>query len=479
MLLSSFGYLVFLSLVALLYYSVPNNKKYLVLLSGSLFFVGWLSINILAFTLIFITLNYVFGIVLYRNIDKPFKRKLFLLFISVNILILAFYKYINFFIDNINALLSLIPTGHELKYIDVIIPVGISYYTFQSIGYLIRISRGNEKAEKNFGIFALLLMFFPKFLAGPVERSNHFIPQIKELNSFNYPVVIAGLKLFLLGLFKKVVIGDNLAGLINHVYAYPDTYQGLSLILTMFLQTIQLYADFSGYTDMALGSAKVLGIDLLPNFQRPFMSKNITELWRRWHMSLSLWCNDYIFKPIMIRYRKLGNRAAVYAVFVTFFIIGIWHGANWTFVVLGLLQGIAITYEFYTKRYRARIKKKMPSVVATWLSRFITFTYFSFSLIFFNSPSLTEAFQFINKMFFQFDSHLTGYFVEMNIVDFLIAMISFAALLVYEVIQENGYPVEKWFSARPVYFRWSVYYILILLTFVYNTNENTFVYLQF
>ena len=173
MLLSSFGYLVFLSVVALLYYSVPSNKKYLVLLLGSLFFVGWLSINILVFTLIFAILNYIFGIVLYKNINKPFKRKLFLLFITINILILAFYKYINFFIDNINALLSFIPEIHPLGYIDVIIPVGISYYTFQSIGYLIRISRGNEKAENNFGVFALLLLFFPKFLAGPVERSNH------------------------------------------------------------------------------------------------------------------------------------------------------------------------------------------------------------------------------------------------------------------------------------------------------------------
>ncbi len=479
MLLSSFGYLVFIFIVSIIYYSVPNKQKYLVLVLGSFFFVGWLSINILAFTLIYTILNYIFGIIFYKNIDKPYRRKLFLFFIFVNISILAFYKYINFFIENINNILLLSPHSQELKYLDIAIPVGISYYTFQSIGYLIRINRGNEKSENNFGIFALIIMFFPKFLSGPIERSNHFRPQIKNLKSFDYSIIISGLKLFLLGMFKKVVIGDNLSGIINHVYTFPDTYQGLSLLFTMLLQPIQLYADFSGYTDMALGSAKVFGIDLLPNFKRPFMSRNITELWRRWHMSLSLWCNDYIFKPIMIRYRKLGSKAAIFAVFATFLIIGIWHGANWTYVILGLLQGIAITYEFYTKKIRHKILKKFPVTFSLWLSRLITFVYFSFSLIFFYSNSVDSAVQFIIKMIFHFDTRLSGYYIEMNIVDFLIAIFSFFGLFLYEVVQENGYPIERWFANKPIYFRWGVYYILILLIFIYNTNENTFVYLQF
>ncbi|RLD73288.1 MAG: hypothetical protein DRJ10_17990, partial [Bacteroidetes bacterium] len=438
-----------------------------------------ISLKVLGFTLLFASINYFLGIAIEKSKEKQKGNRMFWISISLNIGILAFYKYINFIFENLNYLLDFLPDQPQIPYLSIIIPIGISYYTFQILGYLIRINRGQEKAQTNYINLVTYLIFFPKFLSGPVERSNHFFPQaVKEIN-FNNDNISAGIRLFIWGMFKKVVIADNLVAPILLIYNDVHSFSGLPLLVTLFLQTIHLYYDFSGYTDMALGSAKIFGIDLIDNFKRPLFSKSVGELWRRWHISLSSWCNDFIYTPFIIKYRKMGNKAMILGIFLTFFVIGIWHGANWTFVVLGILQGIAISYEFYTKRTRLRIASKLPTKLVVALSRIFTFIFFSFSLVFFNSHSIGDAWYFITHLFVDFNFKLSGnnFILEHN--QFILAILTFIVLFIIEVYQEKGILTEKYFLNKPRWFRWAGYYILIIFIYLNIGNQDTFVYLQF
>ena len=479
MLFNSFYYFVFLGIVFILYYAVGNKLKWLILLIASLFFIGTIAPNLIIFTLLFTVINYFFGIALFNIKNKPLRIKVFWLGIFINVGILAFYKYINFLIENVNFLLTLFPENPSIPYISVIIPVGISYYTFQALGYLIRINRGAEKPEKDFIKFATFLTFFPKFLAGPVERSNHFFPQANSKIEFKSENVTIGLRLFLWGMFKKVVIGNNLVAPIFGVYDDLYQFSGIPLITVLLIQAIHIYCDFSGYTDMALGSAKILGINLIDNFNRPFLAKNVGDFWRRWHISLSAWCNDFIFSPFIVKYRKMGNKALVYGIFITFFVIGIWHGANWTFVILGVLQAIAIIYEFFTKRKRIQIAGKLNTKFVVATSRIITYLFFSFSLIFFNAHSIQDAWYFITHLFIGIEFQLVGHDFIYKKGDFILAMAAFAIISVLEIFQEKGIDTTKIFLDKPKWVRWVGYYFMIILIYYYSGGQEAFVYLQF
>jgi len=479
MLFNSFYYYILLLVVFLIYYSVNNKIKWIVLFLASLFFIGYIAPKLILFTLIFVVVNYFLGIAIQEIKKNALRITVFWIGISANIGVLAFYKYINFLFENLNFLLNLFPSQPSIPLLDIVIPVGISYYTFQSLGYIIRINRKAEKAERNFIVFATFLMFFPKFLSGPVERSNHFFPQSQANIEFKAENVSAGFRLFLWGMFKKVVIGNSLAGPVTMVYNDVHNYSGIPLLTVMFIQTIHLYCDFSGYTDMALGSAKIFGINLIDNFNRPFFAKNVGEFWRRWHISLSSWCNDFIFSPFIVKYRKMGNTAAIIGIFLSFFVIGIWHGANWTFIFLGILQGIAISYEFYSKRKRLQIASKLPPKFVVVTSRLITFLFFCFTLIFFNSQSIQDSWYFITHFFSNLKFQLTGYDFIYEKGKFVMALGVFSLIIILEYFQEKGKDVLGYFLSKPLYVRWIGYYTLILFIYYYSGGEETFVYLQF
>ena len=479
MLFNSFYYFLFLGMLLVIYYAVQYRFRNLILLLASLFFIGYIAPQLIIFTLLFSVLNYFTGLGLVAIKTKQKRKRLFWFAVYLDIGILAFYKYINFISENINVVLGLFPSQPEIPYLSIIIPVGISYYTFQALGYIIRINRGSEQPEKNFIKFALYLTFFPKFLAGPVERSNHFFPQLQKPILFNSENVSAGGRLFLWGLFKKVVIGNNLAAPVMTVYGDVHEYSGFPLLMVFIVQVIHLYCDFSGYTDMALGSARLFGIKLADNFNRPFFAKNVGEFWRRWHLSLSSWCNDFIFSPFIVKYRKMGQKAAIIGIFLTFFVIGIWHGANWTFVVLGILQGIAISYEFYTKRKRIQIASKLPAKFVTFTSRLITFVFFCFTLVFFNSQNISDAAYFITHLFSNFELKMTGHGLVYEKLNFGIALAAFLVLFIIEYYQEKGVDLVKWFLNRSRIIRWSGYYLLIIMIYYFSSSDSTFVYLKF
>jgi alginate O-acetyltransferase complex protein AlgI len=472
----SLNYFVLLITVFILFYFVKDRHKYLVLFIASILFIILISPELAIFSLIFTIVNYFSGLFLGRFKPKPVARRLiFWLSIFIDLGLLVYFKYVNLFIDVFNSLLLWNEGGIKLSYLDVVIPVGISYYTFQSLGYLIRVYRGNENSEQNFVKFGLFLLFFPKFLSGPIERSNHFFPQIENPGNFNYDLVIQGLRLFLWGAFKKIVIANNLYEPVSRIYNDVHSYTGNQLLFVMIIQSVYLYTEFSGYTDMALGSARLFGIDLIDNFNRPFLAKSITAFWKRWHISLTTWCTDFIFYPSILRFRRWGKAASVAGVFLTFFIIGIWHGSKWTYIVLGLLQGAAIVYEFYTKSIRMRLAGILPEWVANSISRIIVFLYFSFSLIFFFSSSIGDAWYFISHLFYNFEFAVSGYAHPIC----LVALILFVLLFLTEMLNERGTNLNLLFLRQKRWVRWSGYYVLIALIYFFNSEIATFVYMKF
>jgi D-alanyl-lipoteichoic acid acyltransferase DltB (MBOAT superfamily) len=442
-------------------------------------FIATFSLKFLLFAFTFTVINYFFGIWLCKYRETPQRVKIFWTVVLSDIAALAFFKYINFLIENIDYLVGFFSPSIDIPYLNILIPLGISYYTFQALGYLIRINRRAENAENNFIYFANYMMFFPKFLAGPVERSNLFLPQARAGVNFDADPVSAGLRLFLWGMFKKVVIGDNLSGPVYLLYNNLENYTGISLMVVFLLQAVHLYADFSGYTDMALGIARVFGLKLTPNFNRPFFATSVGEFWRRWHISLSSWCNDFIFAPFIVKYRRYGQKAAIAGIFITFFVIGIWHGPNWTFVVLGVLQGIAISYEFITKRKRLLIASKLNPSMVKFVSRMLIYLFFSFTLVFFNAKNIADAWYFISHLFVNVEFKFSGNRLIFDTPGFLVAMFAFAIVFLSEALQEKGTDMKSKFLKQPRWVRWFGYYTLMALIFYYSGAGNAFVYLKF
>ncbi len=480
MLLLSFGYLIFLLMVIVTYYVVSDKYKIYVLFFTSLVFIAWFSIGVAFFSLLFTIINYFWGIALENYKNKPaLKNKIFWIAIAADISILALFKYFDVYLNEINSLFFDSGIYVESPYIKVMIPLGISYYTFQCLGYLIRIDRGSEKPEYDFAAFATYLLFFPKFLAGPVERSNHFFPQLKKLGNPDMHQINPGLRLFLWGLFKKVVIADTLYGAVSKVYENVHQFSGLQLFTVLIIATIYIYCDFSGYTDMALGSAKLFGINLIDNFNRPFLSKNVSEFWRRWHISLSSWCNDFIYNPFIIKFRRFGNVAVTTGIFLTFFIVGIWHGPNLTFVILGLLQAIAIIYEFYTKKYRLKFASRFKKSTVNTLSRLIVFFYMAFSMVFFFSNTVSDAGYFISHIFSNLHFGAAQFNFISNQPQFFFALFCFLIIFIIEIFNEKGKKILSLFLQQPVWVQWFSYLVCIVLVFVFYSGIETFYYMRF
>lgn len=471
-------YFLFIAITFLFYYSVANQYRLYVLCLASIVFAAVFSLEAALFALLFAVANYYSGILLERFYNQTaVRRKLFWGIVFFDVGILSFFKYEHFFAESINSLYAVFHVC--ISQLVPLIPIGLSYFTFQALGYVIRINRRSEKAERNFAAFVTYLLFFPKFLSGPVERSNHFLPQIRQKAELEWNTVFRGLRLFLWGLFKKVVIADGLYGPLSQVYQHVHAYTGLSLVIVLLFQTIYIYADFSGYTDMALGSAKLFGINLGDNFNRPFLARSVSEYWKRWHISLSSWCNDFIYNPFIVKYRRFGNGAAIPGLFLTFFIVGIWHGANMTFVVLGLLQGIAIVYEYYTRRFRIKQASRFRKKPVETISRLLVFLFMSVSMVFFFSNSTADAWYFISHLFtgIHFDWSVTA-FIDKKTA-FIFALFFFAVMFTCEVFIERGKDLLAIYLEQPGWIRWAGYLACLLAICLSGSKAIPFYYMRF
>ena len=474
-------FFVFLVSVLFIYYSIPDKYRVYVLCLSSIIFIAGFSIVVAIFSLTFTLLNYFLGIFLEKISKKEHsvKNRFFWFCILVDVAILAFFKYFNSHFEEINSLFFSSGFYSDFSYLSIMIPIGISYYTFQCLGYLIRIDRGSEKAERNFAVFSTYLLFFPKFLAGPVERSNHFFPQLFKPSNFDRNNIVNGSRLFLWGLFKKVVIADILYLPVSKVYSSLHAFSGISLLIVLIVQTIYIYCDFSGYTDMALGISKMFGINLIDNFNRPFLAKNISDFWRRWHISLSSWCNDFIYNPFIVKFRRFGNTAVILGIFLTFFIVGIWHGDKLTFVILGILQGIAIVYEFYTKRKRLKIASNFKKATVNTFSRILVFLYMAFSMVFFFSNSIGDAWYFLSHLFskIQVNSKAMDFITEKP--QFLFALLCFIILFIVEIYNEKGKILLNVFLNLPQWIKGISYLAMMLLIWAFSSHFYPFYYMRF
>lgn len=400
MLFNSTEFLIFFPLVTVLYFLLPFKFRWVLLLGASCFFYMFFKpvyILILFFTII---IDYFAGIYLEKITDLQ-KRKWFLIAsLIANIGVLAIFKYYNFFNENITEFAQFFGFKNHLPYLNILLPIGLSFHTFQAMSYTIEVYRGNQKAEKHFGIYALYVMFYPQLVAGPIERPQNILNQFHVKHNFNYKNAVNGLNLIAFGFFKKVVIADRLSVYVNQIYGDIDHASTISVLIACVFFSIQIYCDFSGYTDIARGTARFMGFELLLNFNRPYLSKSIGEFWSRWHISLSTWFRDYLYIPLG------GNRKGTTTwyrnLIIVFLVSGLWHGANWTFIVWGALHAAYIVFELVTKSSRKSLFAKLnineEGVFIKYFYRTIVFTAVTFAWIFFRAPNMHDALQIISKI---------------------------------------------------------------------------------
>ncbi|MDB5097070.1 MAG: poly(beta-D-mannuronate) O-acetylase [Cyanobacteria bacterium RYN_339] len=475
MLFNSWQFLLFFPLVTAIYFALPHRARWGWLLAASCwFYMAFVPayILILAFT---IAVDYAAGIAIGGAQGR--RRRIYLYAsLAANLGVLACFKYFNFANANLAALAGRLHWNYPVAALGILLPIGLSFHVFQSLSYTIEVYRGNQAPERHLGIFALYVMFYPQLVAGPIERPQNLLYQFREPHAFDAERVGAGLKRMLWGLVKKVVIADRLAMVVNAVYAQPTQYHGLPLLLATVFFTFQIYCDFSGYSDIALGAAEVMGFRLMENFKQPYGARSVAEFWTRWHVSLSTWFRDYLYIPLG------GNRVPPWRwalnILAVFMVSGLWHGANWTFVVWGGLHGGYLVVERACQSLWP-VSVRLPAAVGTC----ITFALVAFAWIFFRAPSLEAAWYIAGHLLQGLPHQLAGPhavaealrgLIQRNIV---LGVLGIGLLLAVE----RGRPWGGGFGfARVRALEWGTCYGLILALIVYGVYENqSFIYFQF
>lgn len=494
MLFNSFDFLVFFPIVVLLFYVIPKKTRYIWLLICSYYFyMCWnakYAILIAASTLI----TWVAGLLISKYKDIRVKKGIVATSLICNLSILFVFKYLDFAIININRILSYANIELINNPFDIVLPVGISFYTFQALGYTIDVYRGKVEAEKNPLRYALFVSFFPQLVAGPIERSGNLLKQLKKIDSekmWNYNNAVEGVILILWGLFLKMVIADRISIFVNEVFLNIYAYGTIELVLGVIAFSIQIYCDFSGYSTIAIGAAKVLGFELTENFNVPYFSTGIKEFWRRWHISLSTWFKDYLYIPLG------GNRCSkirnYFNLMVTFLVSGLWHGAAWTFVVWGGLHGLYQILEDFLKPVGEKLTKVLKvntQVFSYKLGQIlITFGLTSFAWIFFRAESIDQAFYYINRMFTKwnpwviFDQSL--YTLGLDVVEMNVLIIAVVCLVLVDIMKyKKDISISQFLMKQNLWFRWAVMLFLILAVLVYGKygvdfDSSKFIYFDF
>ncbi len=471
MLFNTIDFVFFLPIVIILYYALPHKYRWVLLLIASYYFYMCWKVEYI-FLIIFSTLiDYFSGLQMGKKKDKKKRLPYLILSLLTNLGLLFTFKYFNFFSDSINFAFQKINLAYQIPLINVLLPVGISFYTFQTLSYSIDVYLGKQKAEKHLGYFALYVSFFPQLVAGPIERFSRLTPQLKAKHQFTYNNLANGLRLILYGLFIKMVIADNLSGLVDQVYKSPETYNSIDIITAVFLYSFQIYSDFYGYSIIAIGSALIMGIKIMDNFQTPYLAKNIAEFWQRWHISLSTWFRDYLYYPMG------GNRVEyarwIFNIFVVFIVSGIWHGANWTFIIWGALYGVVYLAEKITNDTFG-LQKSYPAYSFGHLFLALkTFIFVSLIWIFFRSQSFMEAIDIFKYM---------GSNFHINIDHLVIPKVTWIMLSIFilsDILLYNK-RFDSWIGSFPFPIRWGIYSLLIFFILIFSGVENfPFIYFQF
>ena len=483
MLFNSIDFAVFLPIVFAIYWLIPKDKirlQNLLLLAASYVFYGWWDWRFLSLIVISSSVDFIVGIALHRQQVQLRRKSLLLISLFVNLGLLGFFKYYNFFAENFVSAFTFFGGSFEVSRLNIILPVGISFYTFQTLSYTIDIYRKKLAPTREVIDFFAFVSFFPQLVAGPIERASNLLPQFRRSREFNYANAVDGLRQILWGLFKKIVVADNCAVLVNLVFANYTEYSGSTLLLAAVLFAFQIYCDFSGYSDIATGTARLFGFNLMQNFAFPYFSRDIAEFWRRWHISLSSWFRDYLYIPLG------GSRGTQWKtirnIFAIFLVSGFWHGANWTFIVWGLLHALYFMPLQIFKQNRKNLEpidstKVLPSLKESF-NIATTFFLVVLAWIFFRAENVSMAFDYIAGVFsFSFFS-----LPEINVTKLMLPLIILIGVEWVNRHETHGFklvkfPIKKMSDYR--IFRWSTYYALALLIVFLGSKPQAFIYFQF
>lgn len=483
MLFNSFEFLVFFPVVVGVYLLTPQRYRWTWLLAASYYFYMCWKAEYLVLILISTLIDYVAGLRMGRTEAVRERRFWLVTSLLANLGILFAFKYANFFGESLSAVFDQFNIMLDVPVFNVLLPVGISFYTFQSMSYTIDVYRGEKTPERHLGYFALYVAFFPQLVAGPIERSTRLLPNLRHRAPLTTDRLVSGLQLMLWGFFKKLVIADRVAIYVNEMYGAPWEQDGLTLLVATYFFAFQIYCDFSGYSDIAIGTARILGVDLMKNFDRPYFATSIGEFWHRWHISLSTWFRDYLYIPLG------GNRVRVrrwyFNLMATFVISGLWHGANWTFVVWGFLHGgllvAAVATAGWRKRFWERIGANAWPRLMHGMRLLLTFHLVCLAWVFFRAENVGEAVLIVLRI-------LT---MNLGAVDFgdlagplgwgeLAVAIGAIGLMLAVHIQQGRQPLGNWIRQRPALLRWAVYYALLFgIVFFGVFNHSEFIYFQF
>jgi D-alanyl-lipoteichoic acid acyltransferase DltB (MBOAT superfamily) len=506
MLFNSLPFYIFFPLVTLGYFLLPHRWRWMWLLAASAYFYMAFVPAYILILLLTILVDYVAGIAIERSEGRR-RKIIFIAGLIANLGALGFFKYFNFFNANFAAIADWLGLRYPIPMLEIILPIGLSFYTFKSLSYLIEVNRGDQKAERHIGLLALYVMFYPQLIAGPIERPQHLLPQFREDHRFEPAQAADGLRRMAWGYFKKLVIADRLALLVNPIFSDPRSYPGPLLLLAAVAFTYQIYCDFSGYSDIALGAARVLGFRLVENFNRPYAARSLAEFWQRWHISLSSWLRDYTFFPVR---RSLLRRETqlpdwlnqFLPTMVTMLASGLWHGANWTFILWGALHGLYLALELWTANLRETVALRLGLARLAWLRHacqtLVTFTLVALAWTFFRADSVSDAFYIIGHFFRGWDlSQLSLWLDQIRVtlgenfpLAILFSSLTGAQVLVIvglqvillEVVQalSKDKPIERVLAGQNFILRWSAYYFLLGNILLFGAfQQTTFIYFQF
>jgi len=482
MLFNSLQFLIFFPIVVIFYFTIPHKYRWVLLLLASYYFYMCWKAEYLILILVSTLIDYIAGLKMGKTTVKAERKVYLILSLLINLGLLFTFKYFNFFSESFRQVFQHFNIMYNVPSLKVLLPVGISFYTFQTLSYTIDVYRGKREPETHLGIFALYVSFFPQLVAGPIERSTRLLPQFYEKMEFDYQRVKDGLLLMAWGFFKKVVIADRLAILVNQVYNNPTDYSGFPLILATYFFAFQIYCDFSGYSDIAIGAAQVMGYRLMLNFNRPYFSKSISEFWKRWHISLSSWFRDYLYISLG------GNRVKKWRwylnIYIVFIISGLWHGANWTFIIWGSLHGFFLLFSTWTQKYRTALFNAVAPIrfemIRKALRVFITFHLVLFSWIFFRANSLHEAFYIISHLFSGLNMSVLNTISGFGTPELMFVIGAIAVMEFIHMVQRK-HGIRKLLEQQPLMIRWAIYYFLIMTILLFGAYDysNAFIYFQF
>jgi D-alanyl-lipoteichoic acid acyltransferase DltB (MBOAT superfamily) len=479
MLFNSLQFLVFFFIVTAAHFALPHRFRWILLLVASCYFYMVLVPKYILILIFLILVDYAAGLLI-EPAQGVRRKQILVVSLIANIGMLGVFKYFNFVDQNLVGLLNSLGLNYAVSNLHIILPIGLSFHTFQSMSYTIEVYRGRYKAEHHLGIYACYVLFYPQMVAGPIERPQNLLHQFHDEKQFDYQRVTDGFKLMVWGLFKKWVIADRLAILVNQVYASPTDYAGWPLLLATYAFAFQIYCDFSGYSDIAIGAAQVMGFKLMTNFNRPYYAKSIGEFWKRWHISLSTWFRDYLYIPLG------GNRVVKWRwylnLFIVFLVSGLWHGANWTYVIWGGLHGFYLIFSIWTERVRERIAQFFNlhhhPALRKVIRVFITFHLVLLSWVFFRAKSVSEVWFILTHMF-SLSAAVPGLDLGLHGIDIAVAVI---ALLIMEGVHmlQRHTPVRHLLADQSRWLRWSVYSTAVLMILLFGEfTSQDFIYFQF